>query len=79
VPNPLRRLVDGVRAVGRRVQAAALQFLLVVLYAVGFGAVRLWLAAFQRRVLAGPAPDAPSFWRPSEARTFDPATSRRQS
>ena len=76
MPN---RLLDRVRAIGRRVQARALQVLLVVLYAAGFGAVRLWLALFQRRVLAGPDPHAATFWRPVEPRAFDPAASRRQS
>ncbi|MBN1334750.1 MAG: hypothetical protein JXB39_02185 [Deltaproteobacteria bacterium] len=77
--SPLRRLRDRVRAVGRRVQAAALQVLLVLLYALGFGTAHLWARLFHRRLLAGPAPEAPSFWRKVEPRPFDPAASRRQS
>ncbi len=76
---PLRRLVERARAAGRRVQAAAVQILLVVLYIAGFGTVRLWAWLFHRHLLSGPALDSPSFWRAVEPRTFDPAASRRQS
>ena len=77
--SPFRRLVGRVRAAGRRVQAVALQGLLVLLYAVGFGAARAWGRLFHRRLLEGPAPDSPTFWRALDARPFDAASSRRQS
>lgn len=63
--DTLRRLLERARAVGRRIQAAALTALLFLLYVFGLGAARLHASLFHRRLLR-PAPPSPtSYWLPA--------------
>jgi hypothetical protein len=77
MPPFLRRIIDRVKAIGRRVQAAAVVAGLWLLYWLGFGAVRAVVAVFRRDLLAEPSDDA--LWQPLGPAESDPATFVNQS
>jgi hypothetical protein len=64
--NLLRRIWNRLKAVGRRVQAAAIVFGLWWLYWLGLGATRLLVRLVRPALLDDPAPPG-SFWQPIPA------------
>lgn len=71
-----RRIIDRMKAFGRRLQAAAVGAGLWGIYWLGLGAVRLFLMIFQRKLLHGPTTTTGSYWLPvrtseCELATFD--------
>lgn len=66
--NLLRRIWHRLKAIGRRVQAAAIVTGLWWIYWLGLGATRLLVHLVRPALLADPAP-AGSFWQPIPADT----------
>lgn len=69
-------LLDRLRAAGRAVQRAVVWAGLLVLYLVGLGVVRAWMAVFHRSLLRDPPEPR---WLPVSDPVLDPEASRRQS
>ncbi|MFH1470013.1 MAG: hypothetical protein ABIO70_36850 [Pseudomonadota bacterium] len=64
--NLLRRIWRRLKAIGRRVQAAAVVAGLWWIYWLGLGATRLLVRLVRPALLADPAPEG-SFWQPVPA------------
>lgn len=61
------------------VQRALVTAALFLLYIFGFGLTLLAVKLFSRRLLSGPAEDAPSFWMDAEGYEPDKADCLRES
>lgn len=75
----LRRVRDRFYAAGRRAQRGAVLAGLFLLYAFGFGAVKLYLSVIKPSVLHFSKLGDGSYWLPSNNEPFDESRSLRQS
>ena len=75
----LRSIIDKVKAFGRRVQTIVVLAGLAITYIVGFGATKLWILFFHRRLLITRVESDESFWLEATDHEFDDKMSERQS
>lgn len=75
----LRRVINRLKAFGRRVQGRLVTAGLAVLYLFGFGVTKLWVSVFHRRRLTHRPRSEGTYWVEASGHAFDVNAGDRQS